>query len=165
MLTRTGLPNVVPLSLENITCTRGVFCAPVYQETATRSPIALAEAALIGQALIFHLSGLGILEADQRSFSSRFDASSTRYVYWELDLTHPAPGHRIQTAIRCVYLRSNGVTFGESNWTITVDSSWTQSQTTYGLGWSTPGNWPADSYRVDCWADGKVIAERSFSIT
>jgi len=119
-----------------------------------------------------HVNNLRLFEAgsnapppDQRSFLSRFDASSTRYVYWELDLTHPAPGHRIQTAIRCVYLRSNGVTFGESNWTITVDSGSTQSQTTYGLGWPTPGNWPADSYRVECWADGKVVAQRSFSVT
>ena len=50
MLTRAGLPNVAPASAEKATWTRGGSCAPVYQATATLSPLAPAEAALTGQA-------------------------------------------------------------------------------------------------------------------
>src|SRR5580698_1302437 len=76
VLTRTGLLKVAPASPEKATCTRGGSCAPVYQETATLSPFAPAEAALTGQASIFHLSGLRIFDGDHLPPSNRMMAIS-----------------------------------------------------------------------------------------
>src|SRR5579862_7647235 len=71
-----GFVNVVPPSEENTSCTLGLSSASVYHAMATRLSLAAADAALTGQALISHLSGYRIFDADHFPLSKRSTAIS-----------------------------------------------------------------------------------------
>lgn len=94
-----------------------------------------------------------------RRYARGFDQSTTSYIFVELDLHHPHPSGNLAADIRCSYTFPDGhpETF---SWTVRIEPQWDETQTTRGWGSSTPGlAFPAGTYRVTCWADGRVITQ------
>jgi hypothetical protein len=66
--------------------------------------------------------------ADQRVYQQRFASDTTRYINWELNLEHPAPGQPLDFEITAVWYQDNGTSSWEEIFRQTFDASMNQSQ-------------------------------------
>ncbi|TVQ96787.1 MAG: DUF4214 domain-containing protein [Desulfovibrionales bacterium] len=103
--------------------------------------------------------------ADQRDFRTVFDQHSTRFISFELRLSHPALGAVTQIPINALYYRQDGSLLGEAPFTMTIQPTWTGTRTANGLGWPEPGAWTPGTYTVRFSEGGREIASASFQIT
>ena len=90
---------------------------------------------------------------------------STRYIYWELGLIHPAPEERLTFVIGAVFYRGDGSIFKGQTGSFTVDANAVASTHVKGTGFDAPGNWAIGSYRVDLTVDGVLVASEAFQVT
>ena len=101
----------------------------------------------------------------QRAYSQVFNASTARAIAWELHLTHPAPGQRMNLIIDSVYHRSDGSVIGRASTDgANVSGDATGTIVSVGTGWDQAGNWPTDTYRVDLFVEGELIAGGEFEV-
>jgi Bacterial Ig domain len=125
-------------------------------------------------ALQFYESGYDGLPPDQRVYDQRFASETSRYINWQLDLSYPAPGRRIDFQITAIYLHDSGTGSWEEFHRQTsdeyVEGDWTGSYHGWGNGCDEPeGCWDIGSYRVDIYfeglgSDGQLIASEQFEI-
>ena len=100
---------------------------------------------------------------EQRVYRDAFDGSTTRYVYWELNLEHPAPGRRTPFTIEAFWyagdtrLRRHAVRYH-------VQADWTWSFWHHGFNFAAGGAWPVGVYRVEVFVEGAKIASDWFQI-
>jgi hypothetical protein len=123
------------------------------------------------QILRFYESGYDVVPREQRVYAERFARETTRYINWELNLEHPAPGRWVDFQITAVYYRWNEAgsvafckEFDRHTLDTHVEGDWTWSSHGYGYGFDDPGNWALGSYRVDTFFAGEVIAIYYFEI-
>jgi hypothetical protein len=107
--------------------------------------------------------------ADQRVYAQRFASDTTRYISWELNLEHPAPGQPRDFVITAIWYQDNGTGSWEEIFRQTLDTSiegeWASSYHNLGYGCDDPVNcWEVGSYRVDLYVAGKMIASAPFQI-
>jgi hypothetical protein len=107
--------------------------------------------------------------ADQRVYAQRFASDTSRYINWELNLEHPAPGRPIDFVITAIWYQDNGTSSWEEIFRQTLDTSiegeWASSYHNLGYGCDDPVNcWEVGSYRVDLYVAGKMIASAPFQI-
>jgi hypothetical protein len=96
----------------------------------------------------------------QRTFASRFASSYGLTLYWQLDLTHPAPGSKRDFTIEAFCYRPNGLLLNRQEVNSYVERDWTSSWRTGKLaGFDSFGN-----YRVDLLIDGQKIARGDFYV-
>ena len=113
--------------------------------------------------LRFFESPFNIVPDEKRVYAQGFDASTARYIAWELNLTHPAPGRRIEYVINGVYYNADGSVLGRhSHGDAYVQTDWTSSSQASSLGWSQPGNWQVGVYRVELSVEGVLVAVGEF---
>ena len=101
-----------------------------------------------------------------RVYSQTFFQSATRYIYWELSLTHPGPEETLTFDIGAVFYRADGSIFsdqGENSFTVLANA--VASAHVKGTGFAETGNWPLGSYRVDLSVEGVLVASDSFQVT
>jgi len=110
-------------------------------------------------------SGSGGLDKNQRKYKTRFSKSESRYINWELNLEHPAPGQRKDFQIEFVYYYPDGSVFGRSTVDTYIQADWTSSYRHGSWGWRDPGNWRPGTYRIELFIEGQKIASKSFEIT
>ena len=115
--------------------------------------------------LKFYEGGYGGVVFNERMYGSGFPKSSSRYINWELDLVHPAPGRRVDFQIEAVYYNPDGSEMGRSTINTFVEGHWLNSQHCQGRGWNEPGNWIPGRYRVDLFISGVKTASGEFGIT
>lgn len=101
----------------------------------------------------------------ERFYSLEFNVSDTRYIYWELSLVHPPPGQEQALNITAVYTRTGGIVFTEHAYSNPILASAVNTAHVKGSGFSTPGQWPADFYRVDLSVEGVLVASETFQVT
>jgi len=104
------------------------------------------------------------LDKSQRVYRYSFDRSSARSIFWELDLTYPAPGRRIDFKIDAIWYKGDGSELNRQTFAAHVDADWKNSYHTFGYGYVDPGHWPAGSYRVDLYYQNMQIGSGSFQI-
>ena len=114
--------------------------------------------------LKFNESGYDSIPKTQRDYKTQFSKSTSRYINWELNLSHPAPGQRIDFEIEAVYYRSDGNVLARNKRKTYVKSEWTSSYHNYGWGWKTPGKWPLGKYRVEVYIKNEKVTSGSFEI-
>jgi hypothetical protein len=104
--------------------------------------------------------------SEKRVYSRIFPKTQSRAIYAELNLTHPAPGYRIDFLLETVYYSPNGNVLGQNRYNSYVMAEWSNSSHWAGWGWPSagPNTWLAGQYRVDFYVDGIKIAEDSFTI-
>ncbi len=114
--------------------------------------------------LRFFESGYNAPPREQRVYSDQFDKSVTRYINWEINLEHPAPGHRIDFVIEQLWYRPNGSLMSRQTFNTSLNPEWTSSYFHHSYGWRNPGNWSNGSYRVDLFVGGQKVTSGSFEI-
>jgi hypothetical protein len=107
--------------------------------------------------------------AEQRVYQQRFASDTSRYINWELNLEHPAPGRPIDFVITAIWYQDNGTGSWEEIFRQTkaasIEGEWTSSYHNLGYGCDDPVNcWEVGSYRVDIYVAGNMIASAPFQI-
>jgi predicted amidophosphoribosyltransferase len=100
----------------------------------------------------------------QKTYSTRFSSSSTRYINYDLYLKYPVPGRRIEFETSAIYYNADGTVLGRKARQASVDASWNESDHYDGWGSNTAGSWKIGFYRVDIFVAGKRIASKWFEI-
>ncbi len=119
---------------------------------------------VVTQLKIFE-GGQGGVADDQRNYQNSFSSSSSRFIYWELNLSHPAPGRRLEFAIDEVWYGPDGSEFARNTTSSHILDTWSTSNHYSSWGWNEPGKWKPGTYRVDIVVGGKKITSGSFVIT
>jgi hypothetical protein len=104
------------------------------------------------------------LEHSKRVYRYSFDRFTTRTVYWELDLTFPAPGQRIDFQVDAIWYRADGTEMSRQKLPAHVEATWGSSWHTLGYGFPDSGHWKPGSYRVDFYYRNAQIASGTFQI-
>jgi hypothetical protein len=104
------------------------------------------------------------LEKSQRVYRYRFDRSSTKSIYWELDLNYPAPGRQIDFQLDALWYKSDGTELRHQILQAHVMPTWANSWHTNGYGWVDAGHWPLGAYRVEIQFKGVRISSGTFEI-
>lgn len=99
----------------------------------------------------------------QRDYSRRFDHLKARYIYSQLELAFPATEHAVDVSLTCKFYQ-NGSEWWSRPVSIPIPAGWTGAWSPISAGWTTAGNWTTGTYRVQCMADGRVIADDTFDI-
>ena len=100
-----------------------------------------------------------------RVYTQTFFQSATRYIYWELSLTHPGPEETLTFMINAVYYRADGSIFSQQTGSFSVLANAVGSDHVKGTGFAQTGNWSLGSYRVDLSVEGVLVASDSFQVT
>ena len=103
-------------------------------------------------------------EKSQRVYRSSFESQSTRAVYWEVGLTHPAPGERIDFRIEARWYKPDGSQMAQQMVDRYVLPGWSNSYHNLGWGWAAAGHWAPGSYRVDLYVQSTRVASGTFRI-
>jgi hypothetical protein len=105
-----------------------------------------------------------IVQKAQRVYRQSFDRSTTRSIYWELDLSFPPPGRRIDFPVDAIWYRSDGTPMTRQIISAYVLPLWPSSYHTVGYGYAEPGHWTPGAYRVDLYFKNVRIASGTFQI-
>jgi serine/threonine protein kinase len=108
-------------------------------------------------------SGDPLIPLEQRKYGTTFYKSSTRYVYYELNLKHPAPGSKKYFTLEALWYKDGVVVNRDTNQTY-IEDTWTGSYHNDGYGNSSYGNLSPGSYKVEVKYDGKLIASKEFEV-
>ncbi len=115
--------------------------------------------------LNFYEGGYDGAAREQRAYKNSFSPSDSRYIYWELNLDHPAPGRRIDFNVDAVWTAPDGSEFARQTLNTYLLETWSSSYHQIGRGWREPGNWNPGTYRVDLMVGGEKVASGSFVMT
>lgn len=113
----------------------------------------------------FFESGYDIPPVGRRTYQNEFDASTTRYINWELGLQHPASERDIPFKIVGTWFKPDGTNFGDSMLETRLEAGGGSSTHATGWGWKDPGHWQPGTYRVEFYVAGERVAERSCVVT
>ncbi|MFQ6069998.1 MAG: hypothetical protein ACE5LC_05665 [Candidatus Aminicenantales bacterium] len=102
---------------------------------------------------------------ENRSYTTNFPLSTTRYVYYEVYFRNPyyqVSEHTYHLKAR--YYREDGSLEGEPEMSYTVPSDWDESYLWHGWGYGDPGNWDPGTYSVELFIDGVRVGKRQFTV-
>ncbi len=97
---------------------------------------------------------------EQRQYRMGFDARTARYINWELNLTHNAPGNPVSFQVDSEWFKS-GELFYRYTINYTIQSDWTYSYNSHGYSMAP---WTQGIYRVDLSIGGQKIASEYFDV-
>ncbi len=114
----------------------------------------------------FFESGFDSPPLNQRSYRNSFSRTNTRYVVWELNLEHPAPGERKDFTVDNIWFNAYGTEIFRNSFNTHIAPEWGSSYHNSGYGWRNPSTttWSAGTYRVDLYVEGIKIASESFTV-
>ncbi len=115
--------------------------------------------------LQFFESGLDVPSVDKRVFSNSFAKQSSRYIFYQLTLSHTELSSRVDLPLIIRFYKSDGSVFGEFTHNIYLLPEWKTSWHIDGLGWGEPDNWPIDTYTVKIFYGTEEITKGIFLIT
>jgi len=104
------------------------------------------------------------LQKPQRAYRTQFDRSTARSIYWELDLSFPPPGRRIDFQVDAIWYNPDGSELRRQTLSAYVMPTWRSSWHTLGYGWVDAGHWPLGTYGVELLFKGVRISNGSFQI-
>jgi hypothetical protein len=112
----------------------------------------------------FFESGYDAPELGHRTYQTRFDHRTARYVNWELNTSCPALPSRVDFTINATWYNPNGTVFAQQSLNTYADAGWTTPVFNFGRGWRKAGNWKRGFYRVELFVNGSRVATGSFQI-
>jgi len=114
----------------------------------------------------FFESGYDATPKDQRVYRTSFSRTNSRYIAWELNLTHPAPGTKKNFVVDAIWFNAYGTEIFRASLNSYVDATWTTSYRNSGYGWREVSNstWTAGTYRVDLYVEGTKVASENFTV-
>lgn len=114
--------------------------------------------------LRFFEAGRDMPAFEERAYARRFASTTSRFIYYELNLSHPAPGLRVPFEVKAVYIKPDGEVFGRFSLQTRLEADWTWSWHAKGWGWEDAGHWPLSEYGVEIWVDDELVARGAFAI-
>jgi hypothetical protein len=100
-----------------------------------------------------------------REYNRFFKANTTRYIRWQLNLSHPIRYSDTELSIHAQWFDEDGGRFYRKEASHTIPKSWTASAVDQAYGTpSRGGYWDAGTYEVDLYVEGNLIARGSFEI-
>ncbi|MCI0614181.1 tetratricopeptide repeat protein [bacterium] len=97
---------------------------------------------------------------DQRQYRMGFDARAARYINWELNLTHNAPGKPVSFKVDSEWFK-NGEVFYRYTVNYSIQADWAYSYNSHGYSMAP---WTQGIYRVDLSIGGQKIASEYFDV-
>jgi len=104
------------------------------------------------------------LDKNERSYTHQFDHTTARSIFWEIDLSYPAPGRRIDFTLDAFWYNPNGSLLRHQVLNAYVDATWKDSWHTLGYGWVEAGNWPTGTYKVEVQFKGVRVVSGNFQV-
>ena len=104
------------------------------------------------------------LDKKDRVYSHEFDRSTARSIFWEIDLSYPKPGSRIDFQLDAYWYNPDGSLLRHQVLPAYVEGTWKDSWHTLGYGWVDPGHWTQGTYRVEIQFKGVRIVSGTFQI-
>jgi hypothetical protein len=102
---------------------------------------------------------------EDRKYRTVFDSSSTRYIWSELELSHPSLGKTGDGFIECVIFGPKSEKFGSFRYDLTsITPTSSGSYLTQGYGRETPGAYAPGKYEVVCTYDSERITGAIFEV-
>jgi hypothetical protein len=115
--------------------------------------------------LQFFESGAEAVPYEERKYSKQFTAQNVRFINWELNMQHPAPGNRIDYDIEAVWLRSDSSIYARQTLRTYMEADWESPFASYSWGNDVAGAvWQPDAYTVELYVGGVKIASGSFKV-
>lgn len=114
--------------------------------------------------LRFHESGAGFPALKDRKYATRFRASETRFVNWEIEFAYPKRSDPESFTLDVVWYKQDGSVMARQSSEITLKAGWTGSYHTQGWGSKDGGVFTAGHYQVDILFKGQVIARGGFDV-
>jgi hypothetical protein len=114
--------------------------------------------------LRFFEGGRDMPPFEERVYARRFASITSRYIYYELNLSHSPPGQRVPFDVKAVYIKPDGEVFGRFALQTRLEADWTWSWHAKGWGWEDAGHWPLGAYGVEIWVDDELVVRGSFAI-
>lgn len=111
----------------------------------------------------FYEGGYSGTEKTLRVYSTTFTTAS-RFVYWELNLTHPSRPAKEAFTVQQVWYKDN-IEWARGTMNTFLDPTWVNSYHNDGRGWSDPYQWSPGNYRLELFVDGEKIASGYFTVT
>ncbi len=100
---------------------------------------------------------------DSRAYSNTFTTAS-RFVYWELNLSHPTRSYRDSFQIQHVWYKDNQE-WARGTLNTFLEPTWGTSYHNDGRGWPESYKWSPGDYRVELFVDAEKITYGTFTIT
>lgn len=97
-----------------------------------------------------------------RSYSNIFTTAS-RFVYWELNLTHPTRASKTNFEVQHIWYKDNQE-WARGTLNTFLEPTWGSSYHNDGRGWPEAYKWTPGSYRVELFVDGEKITYGTFTI-
>jgi hypothetical protein len=116
------------------------------------------------QEIKFFESGYNPPALGSRTYATRFDHRTARYISWELHLKFPPATSHFDFTIYSTYYYPNGTEFGSQQVVSFVNPGWPGLVTSTGRGWQRAGLWKPGTYHVDLSVNGNRIATGYFTI-
>ena len=107
-------------------------------------------------AIRFFESGGVVPDPKQRVFTTKFDALTTRFIFFELELAYAAARKRTAFQVECVFAGPGGRQL-ERTLSGTIEPGWTGSYHAAGVGSPERGQWAEGVYTVGCREGGQPI--------
>lgn len=101
--------------------------------------------------------------AAQRVYTQKFPRTTSRYIYWQVNLRHQPLGRRADFELKAVWYR-DGTLWREQSRNSWVEASWTDSHHSWSWGSATPPYWTAGEYTVDIYIENEKVASGQFEI-
>ncbi len=104
------------------------------------------------------------LQKSERVYRTNFDHTTTRFIYWELDLTFPPPGRQIDFQIDAIWYGPDGSEMFRQTNSAHVEAGWKRSWISMGYGNPQPGHRLPGMHRVDLYCRNMRIASGTFQV-
>ena len=114
-------------------------------------------------AIRFFESGGVIPAPKQRVLTTKFDALTTRFIYFELELAYAPAPKRTAFVVECRFEGPDGAV-RERSIAATVEPGWTGSYHAAGVGSAERGQWAEGSYHVSCREEGQLIVATTVEV-
>jgi hypothetical protein len=113
--------------------------------------------------LLLFEGGAPAVPGVQKQYSTRFSSASTRSIYWELGITFPDPGRKIDYTVEAIVYRG-GALYTRWKSDLYIKEGYTNAAPYSGYGYATAGTWLAGSYLMELFVDGRKVAAASFEV-
>lgn len=168
-----------PLSLPKLSDTPTEFTSPSFDPNNEQTPTGIPATEVFDLepdnfipaikarmlTLKFFESGYDVPPYEQRTYYSKFDQETTRFVNWELFLYVKLPEERIDFSIHSIYYDSTGSILREDDTESYFLPEWDGIvRVRNGWGWEEAGKWLKDTYTVVLYTSDIEIARASFTI-
>lgn len=110
----------------------------------------------------FYEGGTEGTPRDSRVYLPTFTTAS-RFVYWELNLSHPTRSYRDNFEVQQVWYKDNAE-WARGTLSTYLEPVWGTSYHNDGRGWPQAYKWSPGNYRLELFVDGEKIATGSFSV-